>query len=336
MDNVSAKAALSRFENAAGGAGVPAASTDVGAPAAAAETAGRPKAKPKAPSKPQSLGLPQAPTIPRGASADRAGAPTPAPPLPQSPQGRTSAKGTGKVGKIPTASTEPPKKEPIMKSSEIQAFADDALKKAEDEASKLSGKKDLATVVGEALLAKSSQDIDKTKFITELMKQWDPNRDGTITKMEFRGNIRKLVPDKVDVKDIDKLFDRFDADKSGEMDIPEVKAALKKLQDAVVKASGQSEKLQAAADKLRKKAEYTQQVANITKESERAQQEKEDMRTKVSRRATRYHPEQQGAEGGRFGDRVGRGWWIDQQERISAGGASTRADRRSTGHRCPV
>ena len=139
------------------------------------------------------------------------------------------------------------------------------------------------------------------------MKLWDPNRDGTITKMEFRGNIRKLVPDKVDVKDIDKLFDRFDADKSGEMDIPEVKAALKKLQDAVVKASGQSEKLQAAADKLRKKAEYTQQVANITKESERAQQEKEDMRTKVSRRATRYHPEQQGAEGGRFGDQVGRG-----------------------------
>ena len=43
-----------------------------------------------------------------------------------------------------------------MKSSEIQAFADDALKKAEDEASKLSGKKDLATVVGETLLAKSS------------------------------------------------------------------------------------------------------------------------------------------------------------------------------------
>ena len=51
--------------------------------------------------------------------------------------------------------------------------------------------------------------------------------------MEFRANIRTLLgtkQGKVDVKEIDALFSRLDSDGSGEMDLNEIKGALKTLQ----------------------------------------------------------------------------------------------------------
>ena len=46
-------------------------------------------------------------------------------------------------------------------------------------------KKELMVKVGEKLAERSAQNPDKEKFVIELMREWDPNRDGTITKMEF-------------------------------------------------------------------------------------------------------------------------------------------------------
>ena len=57
----------------------------------------------------------------------------------------------------------------------------------------------------------------KTKsFIANILGEWDVSHDGTVSKMEFRQNIRKLLDDKsVVAKEMDTLFDKLDADHSG-------------------------------------------------------------------------------------------------------------------------
>lgn len=56
-------------------------------------------------------------------------------------------------------------------------------------------------------------------FIEHLMREWDPNRDGFISKMEFRQDIRSLVSN-AQVKDVDDLFERIDVDHNGEVSHP--------------------------------------------------------------------------------------------------------------------
>ena len=41
--------------------------------------------------------------------------------------------------------------------------------------------------------------------VADLMSQWDPNGDGSISKMEFRVDVRKIL-DKANVKEVDALF----------------------------------------------------------------------------------------------------------------------------------
>ena len=126
-------------------------------------------------------------------------------------------------------------------------------------------KKPMSIRLGEALQAQGIK-------LSELMRNWDPNGDGEITKMEFRQNVRKLL-DKPDVKDIDSLFDTIDQDKGGSLDTGELKAALKKLQnDAATNASGANATRERAAF-LRKRADEARKVALTTREYEGARDE---------------------------------------------------------------
>ena len=67
--------------------------------------------------------------------------------------------------------------------------------------------------VGEALRTKSAESADKASFINDLCREWDPNRDGNISKMEFRTNIRALLADStLETNKIDNLFNSLDTD----------------------------------------------------------------------------------------------------------------------------
>ena len=91
-------------------------------------------------------------------------------------------------------------------------------------------KKPMSIKLGEALQAQGIK-------LSELIRSWDPNGDGDVSKMEFRQNVRKLI-NKPDVKEVDALFDTMDEDKGGSLDTSELKAALKKWQtDAAASAS---------------------------------------------------------------------------------------------------
>ena len=97
----------------------------------------------------------------------------------------------------------------------------------------------------------------------------DPNRDGTVSKMEFRQNVRKLI-DKQDVKEVDKLFDDLDSDKSGELDLAEIKSALKKLQDSARLAAERATGVMQQAQAMRQRADQIQSIADLTKSAEQA------------------------------------------------------------------
>ena len=45
------------------------------------------------------------------------------------------------------------------------------------------------------------------KFLETLLRDWDPNRDGTINKMEFRQDVASLCPEPM--SRMDRLFESF-------------------------------------------------------------------------------------------------------------------------------
>ena len=169
----------------------------------------------------------------------------------------------------------------LLQSTMLFAVAAEELKKAEDIEAQAGTKKELMVKVGEKLAERSAQNADKEKFIVDLMREWDPNRDGTITKMEFRQNLRAMLPDdKPDVKECDKLFDMLDADRSGEMDINELKMALKRFQEKATEFAEQAISVHANAGKYRERAVRAEKVALQTAESEQSVKDLETMSKK--------------------------------------------------------
>ena len=56
----------------------------------------------------------------------------------------------------------------------------------------------LSVEIGEILTAMGE---NNPKYVDDLMLKWDPNRDGSISLMEWRQAVKKLVP-KADVKEV--------------------------------------------------------------------------------------------------------------------------------------
>lgn len=145
-----------------------------------------------------------------------------------------------------------------VSSTDLLATVKALLKKAtqEEAASSQEGKK-IAARLGNALA--------ETKLsVKDVLREWDPNGDGSISKMEFRVDVRKMLGNDVDVREVDSLFEELDSDKSGAIDINELKVALTQLKEA---ASGaiRSEQLKvAAAKEHRERAAQAQEVAEAT------------------------------------------------------------------------
>lgn len=164
-----------------------------------------------------------------------------------------------------------------ISSADVAAAAKDLERQAEAEEARIEGKKTLAASVGAALKEKSSKFKDTATFLTATMKEWDPNRDGSISKMEFRQNVRNLVA-KADVKESDSLFESLDTEKKGELDTDAVKKALRKLFDAADKFGGNADAIRASAERLRQRAAIVAEAAELTAAWERATAEHEQVK----------------------------------------------------------
>lgn len=64
----------------------------------------------------------------------------------------------------------------------------------------------------------------------DLVAEWDRKHKGEINKVEFRQGVRSIGI-KADNKELDMLFDSIDTDGGGSLDLPELKDALKAMQD---------------------------------------------------------------------------------------------------------
>ena len=104
--------------------------------------------------------------------------------------------------------------------------------------------------------------------VEDLIREWDANGDGAVTKMEFRQSLRnpklELVAD--NVSELDALFDRLDKDKGGSLDLGEVKAAMKIMQTESAHAEKAVEKAKQQASHWRVRAAQMSDAAETTRE----------------------------------------------------------------------
>ena len=110
--------------------------------------------------------------------------------------------------------------------------------------------------------------VEKDVKVPEWIREQDRNGDGVISKLEFRVNLRKLLSGAsmtLEVRDIDGLFAELDHDGDGKLDLPNVKAALKKLQDECRGAKARVARMQEHLGELSKVVNtYREAVADAT------------------------------------------------------------------------
>uniref|UniRef100_A0A7S3BDG9 EF-hand domain-containing protein n=1 Tax=Haptolina ericina TaxID=156174 RepID=A0A7S3BDG9_9EUKA len=101
--------------------------------------------------------------------------------------------------------------------------------------------------------------------ILSLLKQWDKDSDGVISKSEFVASMKRMLDVKSDEHDdaddiIGMAFDTIDNDRSGTLDLHELKAEMKKLQERAVKLAAVAAQKAKQAASLRKAQEARQQL----------------------------------------------------------------------------
>ena len=110
------------------------------------------------------------------------------------------------------------------------------------------------------------------------MTSWAKRGVEPITKFEFRVNVRKLM-ENANAKDADALFDSFDEDRGGTLDIPELRKVLKSLKDAAVGAQREEADTRKLVEQVEERLEQSLEVLAKTRASEEAEVRLEDLRT---------------------------------------------------------
>ena len=176
----------------------------------------------------------------------------------------------------------------LTPSVELEALVRELKTKAVQEESKLDpSKKKLTVKLGEALLSRNTK-------IPELVASWAKRGVEPITKMQFRQSVRKLfeiacegdsknaVGSVPNVKEIDSLFEEFDDDKGGTLDVAELRNVLRGLKIAAVDAVKAEDPIRESAELYRQRARETQQVVDATRASELADARFEELRNNKS------------------------------------------------------
>lgn len=152
-----------------------------------------------------------------------------------------------------------------------------AIQKANEEEQQLGEMKahePLVVRLGNALRRASAPPV-------ELMKAWDMNGDGMLSRIEFRQQVRRLNIG-ADYHETDKLFDTLDVDASGEIDIRELKGAVGRLQKAAAEAEAEANveaaKLEQAMEAIRKKSELAKQVLSAIEAAEKEEERLSQLR----------------------------------------------------------
>jgi Ca2+-binding EF-hand superfamily protein len=165
----------------------------------------------------------------------------------------------------------------LTSSAQLEALAAQLMRDAEVEEAQLDdSKKKLSVKLGEVLVRTGAK-------IPEIVSSWAKRGVEPVTKMQFRQNVRKLVEDniqglKLNVKDVDALFESFDDDHGGTLDVAELRGVLKGLKNAAVKSVKDAIPIREQAELYRTRAREALQVAETTRASEVADARFEELR----------------------------------------------------------
>ena len=102
--------------------------------------------------------------------------------------------------------------------------------------------------------------------IGEIIKRWDKDGDGSVTRSEFHKNVKELGVT-ANRTDVDVFFDTLDDDDGGSLNLEEVKKAFQKLIDIAYAAQNELRDKKKDVGRLKKKASVFQaQVAMMDAE----------------------------------------------------------------------
>ena len=116
--------------------------------------------------------------------------------------------------------------------------------------------------LGALLLAKGDD------FQKKILKDWDKRGKGEFFKGEFRQNLRGLDLEEWLPTDADLLFDSWDDDKSGCLDLNELKSSLRKAQDAATAYRNASSPNKSRANALRERAALAEDATEAMSQAE--------------------------------------------------------------------
>ena len=118
--------------------------------------------------------------------------------------------------------------------------------------------------------------MKKNLKIGEVLKAWDGDGDGTVTRKEFRVKVIDMGV-QAHPLDIDRFFDSYDNDGGGSLDLEEVKKTFTKLHGVAIDAERELKDLKKEVDRLRKEAgKHHAQVAAMRARDAREKKEAED------------------------------------------------------------
>jgi len=116
--------------------------------------------------------------------------------------------------------------------------------------------------LGERLVAKNLK-------VQDVMRLWDKDGDGTISKEEFYVNVSAVGLTTFSKEQIDGLFDRYDDDGGGSLDLDELKPTLASLIDSAKKAGVVFRAAERSNVELRKAAKRVQKELAVVDIQER-------------------------------------------------------------------
>ena len=119
----------------------------------------------------------------------------------------------------------------------------------------------LRVQLGQLLLSKGES------FIPKILKEWDSKGKGEFQKAEFRLNLRSIGIN-VSSAEADELFDSWDDDKGGSLDLKELKRALLGTQEKATAWLSAPDPTRAQVELLRQRAELADEAAELTMAAE--------------------------------------------------------------------
>ena len=141
--------------------------------------------------------------------------------------------------------------------------------RADAQLARLRANKSAAALLGAELLRRNAK-------IADLLTGWAKNKDGDITKKEFRANVWKMGGagnglDELKETQLDELFESLDDDGGGSLDTDELKAALVQMREASQETDKEISRLKKATVDLWKSAKAAQLERRRQKKADEAE-----------------------------------------------------------------